>query len=95
MQMSQYDYKMYKDELDGLQERMTDLLLKMEEIHMLKTEEEFYQWWEEEGNCRKYFDMKGRAEIVENMLASATIVEEDVPRMRSAGGGRYIDPWGM
>ncbi len=95
MQMSQYDYKMYEDELDDLRAKMTDLLIKMEEIHCTKDEESFYKWWEEEGNCRKYFDLKGRAEIVDNMLASAQVVEADSPKMRSYLGGRYIDPWGV
>lgn len=87
--MSQYDYKMYQDELESLRDKMTDILIEME----LRHEEgpaAFERWWNEEGHMRHYFDLKGRAERIEQTLAYAEIEMEERPKMRapSAAGRR-------
>lgn len=90
MKMSQYDYRMYQDELQNLQDEMTDLLIEMELRHA-ESPSAFEKWWNEEGNMRHYFDLKGRAEQVEQTLFYAEIEETEQPKMRVpgiAGGGR-------
>jgi hypothetical protein len=80
--ISQYDAKRYKDELEGLREEMTRILVEMEQRHSSSSREAFSQWWEEEGTMRHYFDLKGQAERIEQILMSSVIEEEAYPRMR-------------
>ena len=84
--ISQYDAQMYRDELEGLPEEMTSILLEMEQRHSTASREAFSRWWDEEGAMRRYFDLKGRAERVEQILQYSVIEEEDYPRMRGTGG---------
>lgn len=87
MEMSQYDYRMYQDELESLRDSMTALLLEMERRHDAMTAQEFERWWNEEGNLRRYYDMKGRSEVLERTLAYAQVREEPYPRMRRTRKG--------
>ncbi len=81
--LSQYDAKMYKDELEGLQEEMADLLIEMEHRKASSSEEAFLAWWDEGGAMRHYFDLKGRAERIEQILQYSVIEEEQHPKMRA------------
>lgn len=85
--LSQFDAKRYKDELEGLREEMTDILLEMEQRHASTSREAFSRWWDEEGAMRRYFDLKGKAERIEQILAYSVVEEEDHPKMRAG------DPW--
>ena len=82
--ISQYDAQMYKDELEGLREEMTSILLEMEQRHSTTSREAFSRWWDEGGAMRRYFDLKGRAERIEQILQYSVIEEEKHPRMRGA-----------
>lgn len=82
MMMSQYDYKMYQSELESLRDEMTDILIEMELRHG-DGPAAFEEWWNGEGHMRHYFDLKGRAEQVEQTLAYAEIEVEERPRMRA------------
>ena len=82
--ISQYDAQMYRDELEGLREEMTSILLEMEQRHSTSSREAFSRWWDEGGAMRHYFDLKGRAERIEQILAYSVIEEEEHPKMRGA-----------
>ena len=85
--ISQYDAQMYKDELEGLREEMTSILLEMEQRHSTTSREAFSRWWDEEGAMRHYFDLKGRAERIEQILQYSVIEEEEHPKMRGMDSG--------
>ena len=80
--ISQYDARRYEDELESLREKMTDLLLEMERRHSTDSAEVFSRWWDEEGAMRRYFDLKGKAEKIEQILAFSVIEQEEYPKMR-------------
>ena len=63
--ISQYDAQMYKDELKGLREEMTSILVEMEHRQNTSSREAFFLWWDEGGAMRRYFDLKGKAERIE------------------------------
>ena len=86
--ISQYDAKRYKDELEGLREEMTSILLEMELRHDTSSREAFSRWWEHEGAMRRYFDLKGKAERIEQILACSVVEEEEQPKMRAKDLGR-------
>lgn len=90
--ISQYDARRYEDELESLREKMTDLLLEMERRHSSDTGEAFSRWWDEEGAMRRYFDLKGKAEKIEQILAFSVVEQEEHPKMRGKDpftGRRY------
>ena len=80
--ISQFDEKRYKDELEALREKMTDILVEMERRHSMDPGKAFSQWWEEEGAMRRYFDLKGQAEKIEQILACSVVEAEEHPKMR-------------
>ena len=80
--ISQHDAQMYKDELKGLREEMTSILVEMEHRQNTSSREAFFLWWDEGGAMRRYFDLKGKAERIEQILQFSTIEEEEHPRMR-------------
>ena len=80
--ISQFDAKRYMDELERLREEMTGILLEMERRHNYDSGEAFSKWWDEEGAMRRYFDLKGKAEKIEQILAYSVIEEEEHPKMR-------------
>ena len=82
--ISQYDAQMYKDELKGLREEMTSILVEMEHRQNTSSREAFFLWWDEGGAMRRYFDLKGKAERIEQILQFSTIEEEEYPKMRGA-----------
>ena len=82
--ISQYDARRYKDELEGLREEMTRILLEMEQRHSTSSRENFSKWWDEGGAMRHYFDLKGKAEKIEQILAFSVIEEEEYPKVRGA-----------
>lgn len=86
--ISQYDAKRYRDELEGLREEMTSILLEMELRHDTSSREAFSRWWEQEGAMRHYFDLKGKAERIEQILAYSVVEEEQYPKMRAGDPGR-------
>ena len=88
MTISQFDAQRYKDELTGLREEMTDILVEMELRHSSSSREAFSKWWEEEGAMRHYFDLKGRAERIEQILSYSVIEEAEHPKMRAGEPGR-------
>ena len=63
---------------------MTDILLEMEQRHSTSSRENFSKWWDEGGAMRHYFDLKGKAEKIEQILAFSVIEEEEYPKMRGA-----------
>ena len=65
---------------------MTAILIEMEHRHSSSSREAFSRWWDEEGTMRHYFDLKGKAERIEQILAFS-VVEEEHPKMRAG------DPW--
>ena len=86
--ISQYDEKRYRDELEGLREEMTSILLEMELRQDTSSREAFSRWWEQEGAMRHYFDLKGKAERIEQILAYSVVEEEEHPKMRAGDPGR-------
>lgn len=80
--ISQFDAQRYKDELEGLREEMTDILVEMEHRHSSSSREAFYKWWEEDGAMRRYYDLKAKAEKIEQILFYSVIEEEEYPKMR-------------
>lgn len=80
--ISQYDAQMYKDELKGLREEMTSILVEMEHRQNTSSWEAFSRWWDEGGAMRHYFDLKGKAERIEQILQYSVVEEEENPRMR-------------
>lgn len=80
--ISQFDERRYKDELEGLREEMTSILMEMEQRHSTTSREAFSRWWDEEGAMRHYFDLKGRAERIEQILQYSVVEEEENPKMR-------------
>ena len=85
MIISQFDYRMYQDEIAELREEMTQLLLSMELFHQSHSQEEFDRWWTGEGRERSNFSCKGRIEKIQNLLAFAQVEEQDHPKMRPGG----------
>ena len=85
--ISQFDEKRYKDELARLREEMTDILLEMEARHGTSSGEAFTRWWDEEGAMRRYFDLKGKAEKIEQILACSVMEPEEHPKMRGKEAG--------
>ncbi len=85
--ISQYDAKLYRDELEGLREEMTSILVEMERRHSTTSREAFSRWWDEEGNMRHYYDLKGKAERIEQILRSCVIEEQEHPKMRAGEPG--------
>ena len=85
--LSQFDAQRYKDELEDLREEMTGILIEMEHRHSSSSREAFSRWWDEEGTMRHYFDLKGKAERIEQILAFSVVEEEEHPKMRAG------DPW--
>ena len=81
MEMTEYEARTYKDDLKSLREQMTDLLIEMELRHSTDSERDFNQWWETEGNMRRYFDLKGECERIEERLWRAQITASGLPRM--------------
>ena len=53
--ISQFDAQRYKDELEGLREEMTDILVEMEHRHSTSSREAFSEWWD--GAMRRYYDL--------------------------------------
>lgn len=90
--ISQYDAKRYRDELEGLREEMTSILLEMELRHDTSSREAFSRWWEQEGAMRHYFDLKGKAERIEQILAYSVVEEEQYPKMRAGDPARSFPP---
>ena len=82
--ISQFDAQRYKTELESLRDDMTDILLEMEQRHSTSSGENFSKWWDEGGVMRHYFDLKGKAERIEQILAFSAIEEEEYPKMRGA-----------
>ena len=80
--ISQFDAQRYKDELEGLREEMTDILVEMERRHSSSSREAFSKWWDEGGAMRRYYDLKGKAEKIEQILFYSVIEEEEYPKMR-------------
>ena len=66
---------------------MTAILIEMEHRHSSSSREAFSRWWDEEGTMRHYFDLKGKAERIEQILAFSVVEEEEHPKMRAG------DPW--
>lgn len=85
--ISQFDAQRYKNELEDLREEMTAILIEMEHRHSSSSREAFSRWWDEEGTMRRYFDIKGKAERIEQILAFSVVEEEEHPKMRAG------DPW--
>ena len=93
--ISQFDARRYEDELEGLREEMTDILLEMERRHSTDSAEAFSRWWDTEGAMRRYFDLKGKAEKIEQILAFSVIEPEEYPKMRGndlSANRRYGTP---
>lgn len=84
MIISQFDYKMYQDEIAELREEMTQLLVSMELYHQSHTAEEFDRWWDAEGRQQRYFACKGRIEKIQNLLSIVEVEEEEHPKMRGS-----------
>lgn len=80
--ISQYDARRYRDELESLRDEMTGILLEMERRQSTDSAEGFLRWWDEEGAMRRYFDLKGKAERIEQILAFSVIETEEHPKMR-------------
>ena len=80
--ISQYDARRYRDELESLRDEMTGILLEMERRQSTDSAEGFLRWWDEEGAMRRYFDLKGKAEKIEQILAFSVIEQEEYPKMR-------------
>ena len=80
--ISQFDAQRYKTELECLKDEMTDILLEMEQRHSTSSRENFSKWWDEGGAMRHFFDLKGKAERIEQILQFSTIEEEEHQRMR-------------
>lgn len=93
--ISQYDARRYKDELEGLREEMTRILLEMEQRHSSSSREAFSQWWDAEGTMRHYYDLKGQAERIEQILMYAVVEEEEFPKMRGPQRGAGRDGYGQ
>ena len=96
--ISQFDAQRYKTELESLRDEMTDILLEMEQRHSTSSGENFSKWWDEGGVMRHYFDLKGKAERIEQILAFSVIEEEELPKMRGGDpaarrGYGASDPW--
>ena len=87
--ISQYDARRYKDELEGLREEMTRILLEMEQRHSSS------QWWDAEGTMRHYYDLKGQAERIEQILMYSVVEEEGFPKMRGPQRGAGWDGYGQ
>ena len=85
--ISQFEARRYMDELESLREKMTDILLEMERRHSTDTGEAFSRWWDEEGAMRRYFDLKGKAEKIEQILACSVVEPEEHPKMRGKDAG--------
>ena len=85
--ISQFDAQRYKNELEDLREEMTAILIEMEHRHSSSSREAFSRWWDEEGAMRHYFDLKGRAERIEQILQYSVIEEEEHPKMRETDSG--------
>lgn len=83
MEISQFEYQMYQDEITRLKEEATDLLLSMELYHQTHSGGEFDRWWSTEGRERRYFACLGRIEKIEGLLSRVRIREDDHPRMRA------------
>ena len=79
--ISQYDARRYKDELEGLREEMTRILLEMEQRHSSSSREAFSQWWE--------------AERIEQILMYSVVEEEEFPKMRGPQRGAGRDGYGQ
>ena len=62
---------------------MTDILVEMEHRHSTSSREAFSKWWDEDGAMRRYFDLKGKAERIEQILFCSVIEEEEYPKMRT------------
>ena len=93
--ISQYDARRYKDELEGLREEMTSILVEMERRHSTASREAFSRWWDEEGTMRHYFDLKGKAERIEQILRFSVIEEQEHPKMRAGEPGGLPKNRGM
>ena len=93
--ISQYDAQMYKDELKGLREEMTSILVEMEHRQNTSSREAFFLWWDEGGAMRRYFDLKGKAERIEQILMYSVVEEEEFPKMRGPQRGAGRDGYGQ
>lgn len=85
MVISGFDYQMYQDEIAELRDEMTQLLLSMEYKHQTLSRTQFQQWWEGEGNLRRYYECKGRIEQIESYLSRVRVEETEYPKMRRGG----------
>ena len=85
--ISQFDTQRYRDELEGLREEMTDILVEMEHRHSSSSREAFSLWWEG-GAMRRFYDLKGKAERIEQILFYSVIEEEEHPKMRAGDPSR-------
>ena len=81
MILTDYEARKYQDELASCREKMTDILIEMELRRDRDSDEEFLRWWEEEGNLKKYYALKGECERIEERLMNAQIEQTDHPRM--------------
>ena len=81
MILTDYEARKYQDELASRREKMTDILIEMELRRDRDSDEEFLRWWEEEGNLKKYYALKGECERIEEKLMNAQIEQTDHPRM--------------
>ncbi len=85
--ISQFDAQRYRDELEGLREEMTDILVEMEHRHSSSSREAFSRWWDG-GAMRRFYDLKGKAERIEQILFYSVIEEEEHPKMRAGDPSR-------
>ena len=57
--------------------------------------EAFSQWWDAEGTMRHYYDLKGQAERIEQILMYSVVEEEEFPKMRGPQRGAGRDGYGQ
>ena len=53
-----------------------------DELESLREKMTDLLWWDEEGAMRRYFDLKGKAEKIEQILAFSVVEQEEHPKMR-------------
>ena len=80
--ISQFEARRYMEARGSLRERMTEIVWEMERRHRTDAGGAFSRWWDEEGAMRRYFDLKGKAEKIEQILAFSVIEQEEYPKMR-------------
>ena len=53
------------------------------------------QWWDAEGTMRHYYDLKGQAERIEEILMYSVVEEEEFPKMRGPQQGTGRNGYGQ